>query len=175
MQHMMFWCYSWIHVSELLHSLPTYLAATTSASPLTSSSFSLSHFQVLKNHLLLFRLPRKHSEFGFDMYEQLPPIRAKRLESVLKLQDSSSDKGDWRQQGVENKKVVSQEQKIRGETVWDGEEIEGEIRARVEDAEKERRCQLIKVCHQDRLRNKSHHRHRTIFCGFFPWRKPSLR
>lgn len=50
--------------------------------------------EVLKNHLLLFRLPRKHSEFGFDMYEQLPPIRAKRLESVLKLQDSSSDKGD---------------------------------------------------------------------------------
>ncbi|XP_033498027.2 RNA polymerase II-associated protein 1 [Epinephelus lanceolatus] len=50
--------------------------------------------EVLKNHLLLFRLPRKHSEFGFDVYEQLPPIRAKRLESVLKLQDSSSDKGD---------------------------------------------------------------------------------
>ncbi|XP_071354394.1 RNA polymerase II-associated protein 1 [Trachinotus anak] len=50
--------------------------------------------EVLRNHLLLFRLPEQHSEFGFDMYEQLPPIRAKRLESVLGLQDSSDDKGD---------------------------------------------------------------------------------
>ncbi|XP_047193529.1 RNA polymerase II-associated protein 1 isoform X2 [Scophthalmus maximus] len=49
---------------------------------------------VLKNHLLLFRLPRQHSEFGFDTYDQLPPIRAKRLESVLGRQDSSDDKGD---------------------------------------------------------------------------------
>uniref|UniRef100_A0A3Q1JYV1 RNA polymerase II associated protein 1 n=1 Tax=Anabas testudineus TaxID=64144 RepID=A0A3Q1JYV1_ANATE len=44
--------------------------------------------EVLRNHLLLFRLPYQHSEFGFDMYEQLPPIRAKRLESILGLQDS---------------------------------------------------------------------------------------
>ncbi|XP_042356934.1 RNA polymerase II-associated protein 1 [Plectropomus leopardus] len=50
--------------------------------------------EVLRNHLLLFRLPQKHSEFGFDMYEQLTPIRAKRLESVLRLQGCSSDKGD---------------------------------------------------------------------------------
>lgn len=50
--------------------------------------------EVLRNHLLLFRLPQQHSEFGFDMYEQLPPIRAKRLESVLRLQSSRDDKGD---------------------------------------------------------------------------------
>ncbi|XP_056249486.1 RNA polymerase II-associated protein 1 [Seriola aureovittata] len=50
--------------------------------------------EVLRNHLLLFRLPQQHSEFGFEMYEQLPPIRAKRLESVLGLQDGSDDKGD---------------------------------------------------------------------------------
>uniref|UniRef100_A0A4W6FF74 RNA polymerase II associated protein 1 n=1 Tax=Lates calcarifer TaxID=8187 RepID=A0A4W6FF74_LATCA len=50
--------------------------------------------EVLRNHLLLFRLPQRHSEFGFDMYEQLPPIRAKRLESILGLQDSNDDKGD---------------------------------------------------------------------------------
>lgn len=50
--------------------------------------------KVLRNHLLLFRLPQQHSEFGFDMFEQLPPIRAKRLESILRLQDSSDDKGD---------------------------------------------------------------------------------
>ncbi|XP_044022620.1 RNA polymerase II-associated protein 1 isoform X2 [Siniperca chuatsi] len=50
--------------------------------------------EVLRNHLLLFRLPQQHSEFGFDMYDQLPPIRAKRLESILRLQDSGDDKGD---------------------------------------------------------------------------------
>uniref|UniRef100_A0A8C3G6L8 RNA polymerase II associated protein 1 n=1 Tax=Cyclopterus lumpus TaxID=8103 RepID=A0A8C3G6L8_CYCLU len=50
--------------------------------------------KVLRNHLLLFHLPQQHSEFGFDSYEQLPPIKAKRLESVLKQQDSSDGKGD---------------------------------------------------------------------------------
>ncbi|XP_054470154.1 RNA polymerase II-associated protein 1 [Anoplopoma fimbria] len=49
--------------------------------------------EVLRNHLLLFRLPQQRSEFGFDLYEQLPPNRAKRLESVLRQQDSSDDKG----------------------------------------------------------------------------------
>ncbi|KAJ3613048.1 hypothetical protein NHX12_019304 [Muraenolepis orangiensis] len=40
--------------------------------------------EVLKDHLLLFRGPRQqHCELGFDTYEQLPPIRAKHLESVL--------------------------------------------------------------------------------------------
>uniref|UniRef100_A0A673C599 RNA polymerase II associated protein 1 n=1 Tax=Sphaeramia orbicularis TaxID=375764 RepID=A0A673C599_9TELE len=34
--------------------------------------------EVLRNHLLLFRLPQQHSESEFDTYEQLPPIRAKR-------------------------------------------------------------------------------------------------
>ncbi|XP_068195704.1 RNA polymerase II-associated protein 1 isoform X2 [Antennarius striatus] len=48
--------------------------------------------EVLRNHLLLFRLPQQHSEFGFSVYDQLPPIRAKRLESILRQQDS--DKGD---------------------------------------------------------------------------------
>ncbi|KAK9533712.1 hypothetical protein VZT92_008813 [Zoarces viviparus] len=50
--------------------------------------------EVLRNHLLLFRLPQQRSEFGFDLYEKLPPIRAKRLERVLRRQDSSDDKGD---------------------------------------------------------------------------------
>ncbi|XP_034015241.1 RNA polymerase II-associated protein 1 [Thalassophryne amazonica] len=50
---------------------------------------------VLRSHLLLFRLPQPHSEFGFDMYKQLPSIRAKHLESVVRLQDGGgSDKGD---------------------------------------------------------------------------------
>nr|XP_046269067.1 RNA polymerase II-associated protein 1 isoform X2 [Scatophagus argus] len=50
--------------------------------------------EVLRNHLLLFHLPQQHSEFGFDMYDQLPPIRAKRLESILRLRDSGDDKGE---------------------------------------------------------------------------------
>lgn len=44
--------------------------------------------------MLLFRLPQQHSELGFDMYQQLPPIRAKRLQSVLNLQNGIDDKGD---------------------------------------------------------------------------------
>ncbi|XP_059209023.1 RNA polymerase II-associated protein 1 isoform X2 [Centropristis striata] len=50
--------------------------------------------EVLRNHLLLFRLPQQHAEFGFSMYEQLPAMRAKRLENVLRVQDNSDDKGD---------------------------------------------------------------------------------
>ncbi|KAL6105600.1 rpap1 [Pungitius sinensis] len=51
--------------------------------------------EVLRNHLLLFRLPQQQAEFGFDLYEQLPPIRAKRLASVLRQQHGRSDhKGD---------------------------------------------------------------------------------
>ncbi|XP_068582491.1 RNA polymerase II-associated protein 1 [Cebidichthys violaceus] len=51
--------------------------------------------EVLRNHLLLFRLPQQRSELGFDLYEQLPPIRAKRLERILRRQDGSGDdKGD---------------------------------------------------------------------------------
>ncbi|XP_041827355.1 RNA polymerase II-associated protein 1 [Melanotaenia boesemani] len=50
--------------------------------------------EVLRNHLLLFRLPQQHTQLGFDTYEKLPPIRAKRLESVLGVHDSKDDKGD---------------------------------------------------------------------------------
>ncbi|XP_059376536.1 RNA polymerase II-associated protein 1-like [Carassius carassius] len=39
--------------------------------------------EVLKNHLLLFQLPQQNSELGFITYEQLPTIRARRLESIL--------------------------------------------------------------------------------------------
>ncbi|KAM9842185.1 RNA polymerase II-associated protein 1 [Aulostomus maculatus] len=50
--------------------------------------------EVLRNHLLLFRLPQLRSDVGFNTYEELPPTRAKRLQSVVGLQDSSSNKGD---------------------------------------------------------------------------------
>lgn len=41
--------------------------------------------------MLLFRLPQQDSEFGFDMHDQLPPIRAKRLEDVLGLRNHGTD------------------------------------------------------------------------------------
>lgn len=44
--------------------------------------------------MLFFRLPQQHLQLGFDTYEQLPPIRAKRLESVVGLQGCGDDKGD---------------------------------------------------------------------------------
>ncbi|KAJ7988949.1 hypothetical protein DPEC_G00314490 [Dallia pectoralis] len=39
--------------------------------------------EVLRHHMLLFRLPQKDSELGFDTFDQLPLIRQRRLDSVL--------------------------------------------------------------------------------------------
>ncbi|KAA0711260.1 RNA polymerase II-associated protein 1 [Triplophysa tibetana] len=39
--------------------------------------------EVLKNHLLFFRLPQQDAELGFSTYEQLPPIRARCSENLL--------------------------------------------------------------------------------------------
>lgn len=47
--------------------------------------------EVLRKHLLLFRLPQQQSPCGFDLYDQLPPIRARRLEQVLGSQHNCSD------------------------------------------------------------------------------------
>ncbi|CAL8272970.1 unnamed protein product [Merluccius merluccius] len=47
--------------------------------------------KVLKDHLLLFRGPQQQSELGFDMYQQLPPIRAKYLQSVLGTHDGGHE------------------------------------------------------------------------------------
>uniref|UniRef100_A0ACB8G4H9 Uncharacterized protein n=1 Tax=Sphaerodactylus townsendi TaxID=933632 RepID=A0ACB8G4H9_9SAUR len=40
--------------------------------------------EVLKSHLLYYKLPNKDSPIGFDLYEQLPPIRLKYLHMVTK-------------------------------------------------------------------------------------------
>lgn len=50
--------------------------------------------EVLKKHLLLFRLPQQHLECGFELYEDLPPIRAKHLKRVLGSQQGNEDKTD---------------------------------------------------------------------------------
>lgn len=51
---------------------------------------------MLKDHLLLFRLPREDSELGFDTYNQLPPIRAKHLEGVVRLGETeASEEKKW--------------------------------------------------------------------------------
>ncbi|XP_061699391.1 RNA polymerase II-associated protein 1 [Syngnathoides biaculeatus] len=39
--------------------------------------------EVLKKHLLLFRLPKQDCQLGFDMYNELPSIRAKYLETIM--------------------------------------------------------------------------------------------
>nr|XP_061798928.1 RNA polymerase II-associated protein 1-like [Nerophis lumbriciformis] len=46
--------------------------------------------EVLKKHLLLFHQPKQGSQFGFEMYSQLPPVRAKHLERVVGLQNAVS-------------------------------------------------------------------------------------
>ncbi|XP_077178929.1 RNA polymerase II-associated protein 1 [Paroedura picta] len=40
--------------------------------------------EVLKRHILYYKLPNKDSPVGFDLYEQLPPIRLKQLHTVTK-------------------------------------------------------------------------------------------
>ncbi|CAM9589686.1 unnamed protein product [Lampetra planeri] len=39
--------------------------------------------KVLRSHLLLYKLPNASDGLGFDLYEQLPPIRHKWLQSIL--------------------------------------------------------------------------------------------
>uniref|UniRef100_A0AAR2JP44 RNA polymerase II associated protein 1 n=1 Tax=Pygocentrus nattereri TaxID=42514 RepID=A0AAR2JP44_PYGNA len=45
--------------------------------------------EVLRSHLLLYCLPEQHSQLGFSTYEQLPPIRARRLHSVVGTKEGS--------------------------------------------------------------------------------------
>ncbi|XP_076021736.1 RNA polymerase II-associated protein 1 isoform X2 [Genypterus blacodes] len=57
--------------------------------------------EVLRSHLLLFRLPQQHSDMGFNTYDELPPIRAKRLERVLGVRENGDGKGDGREQRMD--------------------------------------------------------------------------
>ncbi|XP_066550491.1 RNA polymerase II-associated protein 1 [Amia ocellicauda] len=43
--------------------------------------------EMLKDHLLLFKQPSAERDLGFELYEQLPAIRARRLDSVLKREE----------------------------------------------------------------------------------------
>ncbi|MGH0184471.1 UNVERIFIED_CONTAM: hypothetical protein FKN15_015059 [Acipenser sinensis] len=61
--------------------------------------------EVLRTHLLLFKLPRVDSELGFEMYEQLPPIRDKRLSTVL---------------GRDGGAVCEREREGEREELWEG-------------------------------------------------------
>ncbi|KAI7804611.1 RNA polymerase II-associated protein 1 [Triplophysa rosa] len=45
--------------------------------------------EVLKNHLLFFRLPQQDAELGFSTYEQLPPIRAHRLGNIMGTEEKT--------------------------------------------------------------------------------------
>ncbi|XP_063040507.1 RNA polymerase II-associated protein 1 [Engraulis encrasicolus] len=46
--------------------------------------------EVLRGHLLLYRLPAQQSELGFHTYPQLPPLRARWLEKELNLQEGAA-------------------------------------------------------------------------------------
>ncbi|KAJ8353581.1 hypothetical protein SKAU_G00211480 [Synaphobranchus kaupii] len=50
--------------------------------------------EVLKTHLLLFKQPRQESELGFEMYDHLPLIRARRLEAVVGVEGGSGGEKD---------------------------------------------------------------------------------
>uniref|UniRef100_A0A673Z478 RNA polymerase II associated protein 1 n=1 Tax=Salmo trutta TaxID=8032 RepID=A0A673Z478_SALTR len=80
------WC-PVLYVVALSH-LNTFIFSQDAASQVQSTS------QVLRSHLLLFRLPQKDAELGFNTYDQLPPIRQRRLESVLGTQGMSDSKGE---------------------------------------------------------------------------------
>ncbi|XP_072545806.1 RNA polymerase II-associated protein 1 [Salminus brasiliensis] len=47
--------------------------------------------EVLRSHLLLYRLPQQHNQLGFTVYEQLPPLRACRLHTVAGTGESNDE------------------------------------------------------------------------------------
>uniref|UniRef100_A0A673Z4D2 RNA polymerase II associated protein 1 n=1 Tax=Salmo trutta TaxID=8032 RepID=A0A673Z4D2_SALTR len=83
------WC-PVLYVVALSH-LNTFIFSQDAASQVQSTSQAQG---VLRSHLLLFRLPQKDAELGFNTYDQLPPIRQRRLESVLGTQGMSDSKGE---------------------------------------------------------------------------------
>ncbi|XP_061075259.1 RNA polymerase II-associated protein 1 [Conger conger] len=50
--------------------------------------------EVLKTHLLLFKKSQQESELGFEVYDSLPPIRARRLEAMVGVEERSSGEKD---------------------------------------------------------------------------------
>lgn len=46
--------------------------------------------QTLKKHLLYYRLLNAESPLGFDLYEQLPPIRLKYLQMVTQKENKEN-------------------------------------------------------------------------------------
>uniref|UniRef100_A0A8C7SXU9 RNA polymerase II associated protein 1 n=1 Tax=Oncorhynchus mykiss TaxID=8022 RepID=A0A8C7SXU9_ONCMY len=93
------WC-PVLYVVALSH-LNTFIfsqdAASQQVETARRSLLRKTHYltdEVLRSHLLLFRLPQKDAELGFNTYDQLPPIRQRRLESVLGTQGTSDSKGE---------------------------------------------------------------------------------
>lgn len=46
--------------------------------------------QTLKKHLLYYRLLNAESPLGFDLYEQLPPMRLKYLQTVIQKENKEN-------------------------------------------------------------------------------------
>ncbi|XP_043929765.1 RNA polymerase II-associated protein 1 isoform X2 [Protopterus annectens] len=71
------------HVNSFIFSQDNVPQDMESArSSMLKKSYLLTD-EVLKKHLLYYKLADVESPVGFQMYEELPPIRCKRLESVL--------------------------------------------------------------------------------------------
>nr|XP_014351251.1 PREDICTED: RNA polymerase II-associated protein 1 [Latimeria chalumnae] len=70
------------HVS-LLRALgvPLKQAVDTARRNMLKKTYLLTD-EVLRKHLLFFKLPNVESQYGFEMYEELPPLRQKWLQAV---------------------------------------------------------------------------------------------
>ncbi|XP_019742793.1 RNA polymerase II-associated protein 1 isoform X2 [Hippocampus comes] len=95
------WC-PFLYVVALAHVNTFVFSQDAAAQELEAARHSMLRIiyhmseEVLKKHLLLFRMPKQDSQLGFDMYDQLPPGRAKHLESVVGLQNSGGCQAEER-------------------------------------------------------------------------------
>ncbi|XP_077413807.1 RNA polymerase II-associated protein 1 isoform X2 [Vanacampus margaritifer] len=95
------WC-PFLYVVALAHVNAFVFSQDAAAQELEAARHSLLRKiyymteEELKKHLLLFRLPKRGSQLGFDMYDQLPPVRAKHLESVVGLKNGSGGQAEER-------------------------------------------------------------------------------
>ncbi|XP_077395046.1 RNA polymerase II-associated protein 1 isoform X2 [Festucalex cinctus] len=95
------WC-PFLYVVALAHINAFVFSQDAAAQELEAARHSMLRKiyymteEELKKHLLLFRLPKRGSQLGFDMYDQLPPVRAKHLESVVGLQNGGGCQAEER-------------------------------------------------------------------------------
>ncbi|XP_064421161.1 RNA polymerase II-associated protein 1 [Latimeria chalumnae] len=70
------------HVNSFIFSQGNVEAAVDTARRNMLKKTYLLTDEVLRKHLLFFKLPNVESQYGFEMYEELPPLRQKWLQAV---------------------------------------------------------------------------------------------